>query len=63
MLACSQQDIDLLIVATDTPEYISPSTASVIQDRMKMVNAGTFDINTACAGFVTGLDVAAKYTI
>ena len=55
------QDIDLLIVATDTPEYISPSTASVIQDRMKMVNAGTFDINTACAGFVTGLDVAAKY--
>lgn len=55
------EDIDLLIVATDTPEYISPSTASVIQDRMKMINAGTFDINTACAGFVTGLDVATKY--
>lgn len=55
------EDIDLLIVATDTPEYISPSTASVIQDRMAMVNAGTFDINTACAGFVTGLDVATKY--
>lgn len=57
----SADDIDLLIVATDTPEYISPSTASVIQDRMKLVNAGTFDINTACAGFVTGLDVATKY--
>lgn len=55
------EDVDLLIVATDTPEYISPSTASVIQDRMRMVNAGTFDINTACAGFVTGLDVATKY--
>lgn len=55
------KDIDLLIIATDTPEYISPSTASVIQDRMKFVNAGTFDINTACAGFVTGLDVATKY--
>jgi 3-oxoacyl-[acyl-carrier-protein] synthase III len=54
-------DIDLLIIATDTPEYISPSTASVIQDRLKLVNAGTFDINTACAGFVTGLDVATKY--
>lgn len=54
-------DIDLLIVATDTPEYISPSTASVIQDRLKMSNAGTFDINTACAGFVTALDIATKF--
>ncbi len=55
--------IDLLIVATDTPEYISPSTASVIQDRMKLVNAGTFDVNTACAGFVTALDIATKYIV
>ena len=56
-------DIDLLIVATDTPEFISPSTASVVQDRLKMKNAGTFDLNTACAGFVTALDVASKYII
>ncbi len=55
------KEIDLLIIATDTPEYISPSTASVIQDRLKLVNAGTFDINTACAGFVTALDIATKY--
>lgn len=55
------EDIDLLIVATDTPEYISPSTASVVQDRMGLVNAGTFDLNTACAGFVTALDVAVRY--
>lgn len=55
------EDIDLLIVATDTPEYISPSTASVVQDRMGLINAGTFDLNTACAGFVTALDVAARY--
>lgn len=54
-------DVDLLIVATDTPEFISPSTASVIQDRLKLVKAGTFDVNTACAGFVTGLDIATKY--
>lgn len=53
--------IDLLIVATDTPEYISPSTASVVQDRLGLVSAGTFDLNTACAGFVTALDVASKY--
>lgn len=54
-------DVDLLIVATDTPEYVSPSTASVVQDRMGMTKAGTFDLNTACAGFVTALDVAVKY--
>lgn len=54
-------EIDLLIIATDTPEYISPSTSSVIQDRLKLINAGTFDVNTACAGFVTALDIGAKY--
>ncbi|MFH0883787.1 MAG: ketoacyl-ACP synthase III [bacterium] len=55
------EDLDLLIVATDTPEYISPSTASVVQHRLGAVNAGTFDVNTACAGFVTALDMGAKY--
>lgn len=57
----SPEDIDLLIVATDTPEYISPSTASVVQYRMGLKNAGTFDINTACAGFVTALDTGSKF--
>jgi len=55
------QDLDLIIIATDTPEYISPSTASIVQYRLGAKNAGTFDLNTACAGFVTALDVAAKY--
>ncbi len=55
------EDIDLIIVATDTPEYISPSTAAVLQYKLNAQNAGTFDLNTACAGFVTALDVAAKY--
>lgn len=55
------RDLDLIIIATDTPEYISPSTASVVQHRLNADNAGTFDINTACAGFVTALDVGAKY--
>ncbi|WNJ20469.1 ketoacyl-ACP synthase III [Pontibacter sp. G13] len=55
------EDLDLIIIATDTPEFISPSTASVVQDRLGAVNAGTFDLNTACAGFVTAMDVAAKY--
>lgn len=54
-------DIDLLIVATDTPEFVSPSTASIVQDKMQLVNAGTFDLNTACAGFGTALDTASKF--
>ncbi|MFA0961200.1 3-oxoacyl-ACP synthase III family protein [Roseivirga sp. BDSF3-8] len=54
-------ELDLLIVATDTPEYISPSTASKVQHRLGAKKAGTFDLNTACAGFVTALDVASKY--
>ncbi|SES92327.1 3-oxoacyl-ACP synthase III family protein [Anaerobranca gottschalkii] len=54
------EDLDLIIVTTDTPEYISPATSSVVQGRLKAVNAGTFDINASCAGFVTGLDVASR---
>lgn len=57
----SKEDVDLLIVCTDTPDYLSPSTASVVQHKMGLVNAGTFDLNSACAGFVSGLDVASKY--
>lgn len=59
----SADDLDLIIISTDTPEFVSPSTASVVQDRLGAKNAGTFDINTACAGFVTALDIASKYII
>jgi 3-oxoacyl-[acyl-carrier-protein] synthase III len=54
-------DLTFIIVATDTPEFISPSTASVLQDRLKASNAGSFDLNTACAGFVAAYDTACKY--
>lgn len=54
-------DLNLIIVATDTPEYLTPSTAAVVQYRLRAGHAGTFDLNAACAGFVTGLDVGAKY--
>ena len=55
------EDLDLIIISTDTPEYISPSTASVIQARLGATGAGTFDLNAACAGFVTSIDMGAKY--
>lgn len=54
-------DLDLIIVATDTPEFVSPATAAVVQDRLGATGAGSFDLNTACAGFVTALDAGAKY--
>ncbi|MCE3011191.1 MAG: ketoacyl-ACP synthase III [Proteobacteria bacterium] len=56
-------EIDLIVVATDTPDYLSPSTAAVVQHKLKAKNAGTFDINSACAGFVTALDLASKYIV
>ncbi len=56
-------DLDLIIVSTDTPDYLSPSTAAVVQHKLKAKNAGAFDINSACAGFVTALDMASKYVM
>lgn len=56
----SPTDLDLVIVATDTPDYISPATASVVQAKLGARNAGTYDVNCACSAWVTGLDVAAK---
>jgi 3-oxoacyl-[acyl-carrier-protein] synthase-3 len=54
-------NLNLIIVATDTPDYISPATASVVQAKLGAANAGTYDINCACAAWVTGLDLAARY--
>ncbi len=54
-------DLDFIIVATDTPDYLSPSTAAVVQHKLNAVKAGTFDLNAACAGFVTALDVGRRY--
>lgn len=58
-----REDLDLIILATDTPEYLSPATSVVVQHRLGARNAGTFDLNCACAGFVTALDTASKFII
>ncbi len=57
------EDLDLLIVATDTPDYFSPATSSIVQCKLGAKNAGTFDVNCACAGLVTALDIATKYIL
>jgi 3-oxoacyl-[acyl-carrier-protein] synthase III len=53
--------VDLLIVATDTPDYLSPATAAIVQAKLDLSNSGAFDVNCACAAWVTGLDMAARY--
>ena len=53
-------ELDLVSVATDTPDQISPATASVVQAKLGAKRAGTYDVNAACAGFVTALDIAGK---
>jgi len=59
----SADDLDLIILATDTPEHLSPATSVVVQHHLGAKRAGTFDISCACAGFVTALDTAAKFII
>jgi 3-oxoacyl-[acyl-carrier-protein] synthase-3 len=56
-------DLDLIILATDTPEHLSPATSVVVQHRIGAKQAGTFDVSCACAGFVTALDTASKFII
>jgi 3-oxoacyl-[acyl-carrier-protein] synthase-3 len=54
------KDLDLIIVATDTPDYLSPATAAVVQHKLGAQNAGVYDVNSACAGWVTAVDAASK---
>ena len=55
--------LDQIIVATDTPDYLSPATAAVVQAKLGAHRAAVFDINSACAGWVIALDVAARRVI
>lgn len=52
--------IDLIIVATSTPEYMFPSTACKVQDYLGASRAGAFDLSAACSGFVYALQMAAQ---
>jgi len=52
-------EVDLIVVATSTPEHIFPSTASLVQDQLGASHAGAYDLGAACSGFVYALDMAA----
>lgn len=51
----SAEDMDLIIVATVTPDNFTPSTACIVQDKLGAKNAWAFDINAACTGFIYAL--------
>ena len=57
----SKKDIDMLIVATTTPDKLSPSTACIIKDELELTNTVAFDISAVCSGFLFGMSVAEQY--
>jgi len=57
----STSDIDLIIVATTTPDKVFPSTACIVQRRLDLHTIPAFDIQAACSGFIYALDVADRF--
>lgn len=51
------EDIDLLIVATITPDYQCPSTAAIVHQKLNIVNSSGFDLMAACSGFLYALEL------
>ncbi len=59
--ATAPGEIDLLICATTTPDFVFPSTANLICDMCGIRNIGSFDVQAACSGFVYALTIAAQF--
>ncbi len=55
------EDIDLIIVATATPDRPAPSTACIVQEKIGAYNAAAFDISAVCAGFIYGFSIGAQF--
>lgn len=59
----SAQDLDFIIIATSTPDYINPSTASIIHGLLGAKDScASFDLQAVCAGFVYALSMVASYS-
>ena len=57
----SAEDIDLILVATSTPDFLVVSTAALVQDKIGAKNAWGYDIVAACTGFVYAMETGAKF--
>jgi 3-oxoacyl-[acyl-carrier-protein] synthase-3 len=53
--------IDLILLGTVTPDYLLPSTACILQDKLKAKNAAVMDVVAACSGFLYGLSIASAF--
>lgn len=58
--AMDANDIDLLIIATTTPDYTFPATAALVQKELGIIDCAAFDVQAVCAGFVYALTIAAN---
>lgn len=55
----AREDVDMLILCTETPDYLLPATACIVHDRLGLAKScGAFDYNLGCSGFVYGLALA-----
>ncbi len=61
MAGISKDEIDLIVVATTTPDQVFPSTATLLQDRLDIHGPGAFDVQAVCTGFIYALSVADKF--
>ena len=59
--ATKPQEIDLLICATTTPDFVFPSTANIICDMVGVKDIGSFDVQAACSGFLYALTIASQF--
>lgn len=57
----SPEDIDLIILSTETPDYMTPSMSCLIQGGIGAVNATAFDVNAACTGFIYALTIGQQF--
>lgn len=57
----SPKDVDLVIVATNTPDMLLPATSCLVQDRLGALNAGAFDLLAGCTGFLYALSAGQQY--
>ena len=55
------QEIDLIIVATVTPDHVFPATANIVSHKIGAINSWGFDMSAACSGFLYALDTGAKF--
>ena len=55
---CQPSDIDLIIVATSTPDMVFPSTAALLQNKLGIMGCPVFDVQAVCSGFIYAMTVA-----